>query len=558
MNTQNTLLLMGIFIVILILLVVPLSIVLLFKTPEHKVTRSDNEIEGGGYTINLPIIQPTNVSSIHPEDIKRFVEYFQAVYPLLGDLVPEEPSRETVEMVSTLLAGVSFWYYKVGDTDMMKLIQEYLGKYYSWNDMQNSGYEPPQLNQLFSAPFTPPNLQRNVYDPYGWWNVPFYNGYPDNTYLEGIHGTDSGSGYDVYGYWTYIFPGTGVYMNIGKSLRSHNKLHANYLLHYHQDESRGLYNFLNLIIESASIGEGWKKDKQGYYTGELDENMIQGSSSTDPPPAWTEPKYQFQVNNSITMYLDQRACNNFGGPIPAGKQTVTQSTYSGYATKHQIQFANNLINNTLDENHVKDTLKRLGVEYPIPMNNTVVGDDGVKAAVVYYILCAICTPDPGKNINTGFYLYKDLGSIYWNKDTSPSDRQFWYWINTASNTANFDRFMTITAKKLGYDSIQFTAEPNGSGWLAFEFVYVGDDIKWDDKNYPVKKVEKNWNGWDGVNNLSKIFNPFNPSENAPCNFKQPQAMKDGKCDNPWGEDRPLCSYICEEQAQRGIHSVIQQ
>ena len=542
MNIKNNCLFIGLFMVICI------SICIIGMITTSDTSRSNKLISSERYTISPSLINPANISRIHQNDKNTFINYFKAVYPLL-----DEDSIEN--KISQLTAGVVFWYYKIGNTDMMKPIQEYLGKYYSWTDMQKSGYEPPELNQLFSAPFTPPNLQRNIYDPYGWWNVPFYNGYPDNTYLECMHGTDTGSGYVVYGYWTYIFPGTGVYMNIGKSLRSHNKLHANYLLHYHQDQSLGLYSFLNLIIESACIGKGWKKDKNGHYTGELDENSIPTVSSSSP---WTEPKYQFQVNNSVVMYLDQRACNNFGGPIPAGKQTNTKPTYIGFATKSQRQFANKLINKTLGQDYVLNTLKHMGIVYPIPDDNDVVGDIGIKSAIVYYILCAICTPDPDKNINTGFSFYKDSGSIYWNPSEQPSDRQFWYWINTTSNTANFDRFISITAKNIGYDSVQFTAEPNGSGWLAFEFVYVGNQIDWDHSKYPVKKVEKNWIGWDSINNISKIFNPFNPNNNDSCNFKQPQAMISGRCDNPWGGDRPLCSYICDKQSNAGIHRVVPQ
>lgn len=551
MDIKNNLLFIVLFIVLLVVCISIITIITISNS------QAQDPIER--YKISPPIINPGYISRIHHNDKNTFINYFKAVYPLL-----EEDLRDSNEslgdnsienMLSQLTAGVVFWYYKVGNTDMIKPIQEYLGKYYSWTDMQKSGYEPPELNQLFSAPFTPPNIQRNIYHPYGWWNIPYYNGYPDNTYLECIHGTDTGSGYVVYGYWTYIFTGTGIYMNIGKSLRSHNKLHANYLLHYHQDQSSGLYNFLNLIIESASIGKGWKKDKKGYYTGELDESSIPPVSSNSP---WTEPKYKFQVNNSVVMYLDQRACNNFGGPIPAGKQTNTKPVYKGYATKNQRQFANNLINKTLGQDYVLNTLKRMGIRYPIPDDNAVAGDIGIKSAIVYYILCAICTPDPDKNVNPGFYFYKDSGSIYWNPSAQPSDRQLWYWINTTSNTANFDRFITITAKNLGYDSVQFTAEPNGSGWLAFEFVYVGDKINWDHSKYPVKKVEKNWIGWNGINNISKIFNPFNPNNNDSCDFKQPQAMISGRCDNPWGGDRPLCSYICDKQSNAGIHRVVPQ
>ncbi|MDB4413477.1 hypothetical protein N9189_03020 [Pirellulaceae bacterium] len=539
------LIIIGSFIVIAVILIV---LWLIIKYTMHAITES-----GGGYTINRPtVLSKADVVSINSNDITTFRKYFQAVYPLLGDDISDDK-------ISDLVFGVLFWYYKVGDNNMMSVIQKYLGEYYSWDDMQKTMFQPPKMNQLFSAPFTPPNLQRNIYDPYGWWNVSFYNGYPDNTYLEGIHGTDTGSGYDVYGYWTYVSPGTGVYMNIGKSLRSHNKLHANYLLHHHQDSKNGLYNFLSLILESCCIGKGWKKDSQGYYTGEINVQSIPNSCPVDDKQ-WTEPKYMFQVNNMINLYLDQRACINFGGPIPAGTVDNTQPTYKGYASKSQRSFANNLINRTLGRGFVSDTLKRFNVEYPIPDNNTVHGDEGIKAAIIYYILCAICTPDPSKNISRDFTFSKDSGSIYWDPSMGeiPSDRQFWYWINTTSNTANFDRFIAITAKQLGFDSVQFTAEPNGSGWLAFEFVYVGNKIQWDDPKYPVKKVEKNWKGWSGVNDLSKIFDPFNPVNNEPCNFKQPQAMLDGRCDNPWGQDRPLCSFICNKQVERGIHRVVPQ
>lgn len=539
---NSKLLILGLGLVLLIIL--GISLWLIFRHKKSDITRS-----GGGYTINNCIVKPmANIPLMKSDDAKEFLNYFQAVYPLLGDV--------TNDQISKLVSGVLFWYYRVGDTNMMSIIQKYLGEYYSWDQMQKSMFQPPKMNQLFSAPFTPPNLQRNIYDPYGWWNISFYNGYPDNTYLEGSHGTDSGSGYVVYGYWIYVFPGTGVYMNIGKSLRSHNKLHANYLLHYEQDHNNGLYNFLSLILNSACLGKGWKQDSNGYYTGELDENGLSELCPVDGKP-WTEPKYQFQVNNSIVLYLDQRACLNFGGPIPADIQTDTKATYPGYATKKQRDFANSLINKTLGTDYVTDTLKRLGVVYPIPENNTVTGIDGIKAAVVYYILCAVCTPDPDKNVDNGFTFYKDSGSIYWNSYNGeiPSDRQFWYWINTVSNTANFDRFIAITAKELGYDSVQFTAEPNGSGWLAFELVYVGDKIQWDDPKYPLKKKERNWKGWEGVNGLSKIFDPFNPSQNSPCNFKEPNEMLNGDCEKDWGQGRPLCTYICDKQVQRGIHRV---
>ena len=70
-------------------------------------------------------------------------------------------------------------------------------------------------------------------------------GFKNNSILELAHSNDDNPYYVVYGYWTYYAKGCGVFYNIGKSLRSYNKLNALYMIGFSTEK------IVDLIKDSA-------------------------------------------------------------------------------------------------------------------------------------------------------------------------------------------------------------------------------------------------------------------------------------------------------------------
>jgi hypothetical protein len=543
---MNVLLKIILVIIILSLFVSVITIVIISINSKNQY--KDLITKGGGYTINKPIIssfedsqqnssskdQDSENHKITLEESQVLKVYFESIYkdvlnlnnPILIGLF----NNITLNLVNSLVFGVVFWEISKDKEFLLDFLKKYFGEVYSFEKMVQKSFEPPKLNQLYSPPeisqqswsskdLDPKILLRNIYDTFGWWNVPYYNGYPNYCYLECIQKCNEKKENTPFGSWTYVAPGSGLYFNIKKSLSSHNKIHAIYKLFVEEDEKEGLFNFLSFILKSCCAGKGWTKDKDGFYTG-----IFQDTLDNDCPPWFqskeseekdlfspTKGKYDFQVDTKTNYYIDYWGSRIFGGPIPdnVNLKKGGQPYYPGCATIPQREFISHLIGRVIkNEMHIFRTLKRLNVPWPIPEQNVFFGDQGLINSIVYLTLAAVFSPDPMTNVDKNFYFERKDETVNYKKYLQknmeknfspssfypfdpPSDRQLWYWIYNISNTKNFDRFLYLKGKQLGFDSIQFTTQPNTFGCFGFELLLINQTEP-------------------------KIFNPFTPIINKNC------------------------------------------
>lgn len=89
----------------------------------------------------------------------------------------------------------------------------------------------PDLYDLMHPVWTPDfTLFRNRYPSTKWWDNKTVSGFSDCQNIEIMHTPDDNPYYTVFGTWFYYAKGSGVAINIGKTLRAKNKLHALRLL----------------------------------------------------------------------------------------------------------------------------------------------------------------------------------------------------------------------------------------------------------------------------------------------------------------------------------------
>jgi len=137
------------------------------------------------------------------EDIK----YLRKVYPNKGGWLPNIDSLD--------------FFYKPNAPKRLKSQKSY----------NESNQKVPDLYDLMQPVWTPDfTVFRNRYPSNKWWNHGAVSGFADYQNVEIIHTPDDNPYYTVFGSWFYYARGSGVGINVGKTLRAKNKIHALNLL----------------------------------------------------------------------------------------------------------------------------------------------------------------------------------------------------------------------------------------------------------------------------------------------------------------------------------------
>ncbi len=154
-------------------------------------------------------------------------QYWKSVYPAASAVCVEDRNKPT---------ELAFYY---GD-DVPTALLKALGaeKIASKDNFMTTNFSAPALG----APYRPTfyentTFQINMYDPNAWWTYDYYIGFPDNTAVEAGHHLASGGEragthnastphYPGQGFWIYYAPGSGVFMDLGNTLQTPNKIAA--------------------------------------------------------------------------------------------------------------------------------------------------------------------------------------------------------------------------------------------------------------------------------------------------------------------------------------------
>ena len=109
-------------------------------------------------------------------------------------------------------------------------------------DPADTNYAPPPLNSPWIPVWYPPGaFAINRYPPNSWWCYPEINSTDNCKYIEVTHVPDDQDFYTVQGTWFYVAKGSGVFLDIGKSLIARNKIDALKLLKVGPEEMARLY-----------------------------------------------------------------------------------------------------------------------------------------------------------------------------------------------------------------------------------------------------------------------------------------------------------------------------
>ena len=120
-------------------------------------------------------------------------------------------------------------------------------------DGASTGYAPPDLNAAWVPIwFSPGTYAINLYPPQRWWDYVHADGFSDAQWVEMMHGIDDNDFYTVYGYWTYYTKGSGVWYNVGKTLKAKNKLDALRKLGLSRDDIARLIQKTNYMTNAVS------------------------------------------------------------------------------------------------------------------------------------------------------------------------------------------------------------------------------------------------------------------------------------------------------------------
>jgi hypothetical protein len=90
----------------------------------------------------------------------------------------------------------------------------------------NAKQGPPKFGQVWKPSLWPKYcLSVSKYNPKNWNSFKGAKGVPDNTWIEGLHSSFSITN-TTFGVWFYHVKGSGIFVNLGKTLRALNKLDA--------------------------------------------------------------------------------------------------------------------------------------------------------------------------------------------------------------------------------------------------------------------------------------------------------------------------------------------
>lgn len=158
-------------------------------------------------------------------------EYWDSVYPLASSVCVTNPAKPT---------DMKFFYGDDVPTPIVKALgaEKIIGP----DTFVTKNFSAPALDAPYRPTFNEnTTFMLNMYDPNAWWTYDYFIGFPDNTAVESVHHLASGgeragshnastTHYPGQGFWVYYGPGTGVWMNLGKTLQSPNKIAAMHTL----------------------------------------------------------------------------------------------------------------------------------------------------------------------------------------------------------------------------------------------------------------------------------------------------------------------------------------
>jgi hypothetical protein len=183
----------------------------------------------------IPYIERDGIETM--SDIEK---YYYQVYP----------GAEDKSFSNKFMDTLNFFYEFVP--------KEYIGEIYfpSQND-----WKPPEIGQIWypiwfqGGPKSKcgSTSARNLYPPNNWLNYENKFGFQDNTLLETLHTVDDNPYYTVFGLWTYYTKGSGVWINLGKTVKSVNKIHALYLLGLDVNDIAGLIMSSSFMINNSPL-----------------------------------------------------------------------------------------------------------------------------------------------------------------------------------------------------------------------------------------------------------------------------------------------------------------
>lgn len=157
-------------------------------------------------------------------------EYYQMLYPLSKDGYSAE-----------YLRLLNFFF-----PCRPQEVDDYYGPIYIDELMR-----PPPMGVLWTPVWFPKGcLAVCEYDPQEWWEYKMRDGFECDSLVEVIHERDDNPYYTVYGYWAYYTRGSGVFMNVGRSLRARNKIHAMLLMGLSIMDVAGLFKGFSYMINT--------------------------------------------------------------------------------------------------------------------------------------------------------------------------------------------------------------------------------------------------------------------------------------------------------------------
>jgi hypothetical protein len=141
---------------------------------------------------------------VEPSPLKK---YLRQVYPLASNL-----NNLTIEFIYSC-APRSYFGSKFIDPEKTK------------------DYKPVSKGEWWRPIWFPKDaFALNLYSPNSWWDYQYINAYKDGSFIEAMHVRDDNPYYPVYGLWTYLAKGSGVFYAVGHTLLARNKIHALHLL----------------------------------------------------------------------------------------------------------------------------------------------------------------------------------------------------------------------------------------------------------------------------------------------------------------------------------------
>lgn len=177
------------------------------------------------------------------EHMSDLESYYYRVYPAAKD---GSYSREWMD-------DLNFYYEFIPETFIKSQGNIYFPSEHDWN--------PPEMNKLWypiwynGGPDTGcgSSCARNLYPPNNWLDYKNRKGFESNTFVESLHTIDDNPFYTVSGFWLYYAVGSGVWIDIGRTVKAVNKIHALNLLGLDEVDIGGLIMTSEFMVNNSPL-----------------------------------------------------------------------------------------------------------------------------------------------------------------------------------------------------------------------------------------------------------------------------------------------------------------